>query len=199
MPGPRPGTVLLWIAGVLLAGLIAVVVAGSAFGLFVASHIRVQHEQHGSTKEVSVSSPFGDLNVKADGDAAVPGMPVYPGASRVPPDQPSAFNHGVHDDGVSIGGKHPHNAHVHLEIAGKNIDVNAAEYAVDAPAARVEDFYRQKLQSWGTVIVKADRHDQTELKVKETKDNERVVVIGHGDDGRTHFMLVHVTVGDGPV
>lgn len=199
-PGPRVGTVLLWIAGVLLVGLLAVIVAGSAFGLFVASHIHVRHQQHGTSQEVDIRSPFGSIHVKQNGASLEAlGLPLYPGATPLPPDGDSAFDKGVDiEKGVTINGEKSHNARVHLQIAGQQIDINAAEFVVDAPAEKVSDFYQEKLQPFGIVQARHHDHGEIELKAEAGDHNQHVVVIRPREHG-THFMLVHVIVSQGGV
>lgn len=199
-PGPRAGTILLWIAGVLLAGLIAVIVAGSAFGFFVASHVHVEHEQHGTAKEVDVRSPFGSVSVRQN--AASPaslGLPLYPGAQPLSGGQDSAFHQGVNvDHGVVIDGDQSHNARIRMQFGGHQIDVSAAEFVTGASEDAVKDFYRKQLGAIGVVEEKRQGNGRTELKIKASKGNEREVVIRPGEGG-THFLLVHVTVGHGAV
>lgn len=198
-PGPRAGTILLWIAGVLLAGLIAVIVAGSAIGLFVASHIHVEHQQHGESKEVNVQSPFGGIRVRQNAASlASLGLPLYPGAQPLPKDQPSAFHDGVDvHSGVTIDGEKSHNARIQMQFGGQRVDVSVAEFIAHAPADTVKDYYRKQLGTIGAVEEKRKQHGETELNVK-AGDDEHVAVIRTGDGG-THFLLIHVTTGTGGV
>lgn len=199
-PGPRAGTILLWIAGVLLVGLIVVIVAGSALGFFVASHIHVEHQQHGTAKEVDVRSPFGSVSVRQNAASiASLGLPLYPGAQPLAGDQPSAFQNDVTvDNGVVIDGEKSHNARIHLQFADHQLDVSAAEFVTNASEAAVKDFYWKQLGAMGAVEERPQKNSVTEMKVKAGEGNERVVVMRPGDGG-THFLLVHVTVGHGGV
>lgn len=199
-PGPRAGTILLWIAGVLLVGLITVIVAGSALGFFVASHIHVEHQQHGTAKEVDLQSPFGSASVRLNAASlASLGLPLYPGAQPLPGDQGSAFHQGVNvDNGVVIDGDKSHNARLRMQFGGQRIDVSAAEFVTSASEDAVKDFYRKQLGAIGVVEEKRQGNGETELKIKADEDNDREVVIRPGGGG-THFLLVHVTVGHGGV
>lgn len=199
-PGPRAGTILLWIAGVLLAGLIAVIVAGSAFGLFVASHIHVEHEQHGAAKEVNVQSPFGSLSVRQNAASlASLGLPLYPGAKPLSGDQTSAFQDNVNvDHGVVIDGDKTHNARIRMQFEGHHLDISVAEFVAGAPDHAVKDFYRKQLETMGVVKEKRQDRGGTEMEVQAGEDDDRVVVLRPGDGG-THFLLIHVMTGHGAI
>jgi hypothetical protein len=121
------------VAGVLLAILLVgflVIVAAVSTGLYVAQNVRVT--ERGSRGETAVETPFGSVRVREHNsfDPAHLGLPVYPGAERMPDSRKFASLR------LDIG--HEHRAFAAL----------AAEYRTSDSVEKVTEFYRHELPHW---------------------------------------------------
>lgn len=153
-------------------------------------------------KNVDITSPVGDLHVGADADARKAGLPLYPGARLKSDDE----NKGQ----ASLS--------VLTEAFGMKLVV--AHYESDDAAAKIIDFYRDKLKKYGKVLEchsqkhggdvdvhdddKDDEKESKELKCEEnsgpvtelkvgTENNQHVVAIEPRDAGKgATFALVYV-------
>ena len=98
--------------------------------------VNVNKTGHGEDKDVSISTPFGGMQVHKDAaGAASMGLPAYPGAT---------LTHGDDDDDKSVD--------LHMGFGKWQMHVQVANYLTPDPEAKVQDFYAKALQSYGTVL-----------------------------------------------
>ena len=155
-------------------------------------------------KSLDIRSSVGDLHVGSDADAKKAGLPLYPGAR------------------LKSGDDHNKDqANLSLLTDAFGMKLVVANYESDDAAAKIVDFYRDKLKKYGKVLechsqkhggdVDVDDDDKdskdkeskelkceegsgpvTELKVG-TEDNQHVVAIEPRDAGKgSTFSLVYV-------
>jgi hypothetical protein len=120
----------LRVAGVVAAGLAATLVAGC----------RVESDKHADSDNVTISTPFGGMQVKTN-DAATAeglGLPVYPGAQLLKKDK---------DD---------ESADVEMSFGKFQMRVKAVSYQTGDSPAKVEAFYRARMKRFGDVIACRD-------------------------------------------
>ncbi|MDE3105243.1 MAG: hypothetical protein KGK08_08725 [Acidobacteriota bacterium] len=113
-----------WIYGMVLVALVGT------------TGCRVDADDHGDSKNVRISTPFGGVQVKTN-DAAVQegtGLPAYPGATVVRKDK---------DSGA---------ADIDLSFGEFRLRVKAVSYHSDDAPEKVAAFYRNALQRFGDVI-----------------------------------------------
>lgn len=173
-PPPRSGSNVLAI--VLLGLALIVVVSGLVVWLgfnYLAHSFRVrQHESANGEKQVSISTPFGGINVDAGkgvSEASL-GLPIYPGAKQLRDNDSASVSLGLPDSNA-----------LHI-VAGK--------FETSDPLAKVEAFYHQRIDSEVTKFTEHDPHGKTVFEIKH-QDDERVVTLQSQDDG-TRIELVHV-------
>lgn len=184
-PGPRVRTVLLIVAAAVFVLVAAIAVAGVFAAGYVMHHVHISDRQADGSERVSFESPWGSLHVRSGEAATHLDMRVYPGATLVPADQPSAFSH---EDLGSAGAR---SANVAIDFGGKHLRVSAAEFATPAPADAVIAFYRQELARHGHVEESSTSHDGVKLTVKVTDENVWLAVIRPWQGG-TRFFLARV-------
>lgn len=100
-----------------VAGIVAMPIAGC----------RVEKSTHGDSKDVTISTPFGGMHVKTNGQdvPASMGMAVYPGAQA------------VYDDGNDN-----QSADVDMSFGHFQLRVKKASYRTNDAPDKVEAFYR---------------------------------------------------------
>jgi hypothetical protein len=152
-------------------------------------------------KKIDVTTPSGSLHIGQDADAKKIGVPLYPGAQ------------------LKSKGDDKDQANLSLLTDAFGMKLIVAKYVSDDSPAQVLDFYRDKLKKYGKVLeCHSDKHGGdvevhdgdkdsgknnelkcddnsgpvTELKVG-TEDNQHVVAVEPGDDGKgTSLALVYV-------
>jgi hypothetical protein len=114
------------------AGVAGLMVAGLMGGC------RVESTKNGDGKNVSISTPFGGVQVKTnDADVmATIGLPAYPGAQMV------KKGHGNQDGSADVS----------VSFGGYQLGVQAASFKTTDAPAKVEAFYRDGLRRYGDVI-----------------------------------------------
>ena len=119
----RTQRIAVWAA----MGLAALLVAGC----------RVEENRHGDGKDVSITTPFGGMNVKTnDADVlASIGLPAYPGAVAVNKDD-----------------EKDRSADVDMSFGDFKLRVKVANFRTDDPNDKVEAFYRDGLRRYGGAI-----------------------------------------------
>jgi hypothetical protein len=192
---PRPSSNALPIV-LLVLGLI-VLLSGIAIwgGLhFLARNVKVQVNQGVNSKEVTVKTPFGalEVNKKAEVTEASLGLPIYPQAKA------------AQDD---------HSATVSLGLPGKTkLRIVAGKFETGDSLEKVRDFYQNRLTAQDGPFTKearidSDHHDlddkdtgnfmgvdedgKTVFKLKQ-KGEERVVALKE-ESGKTRIELVRVS------
>ena len=186
-----------------------VVVVGAALLLSLSGcNMDIKKDEASGKKNVEISTPFGDLNVKNQADPKDTGLPVYPGATLKP---------SRHEDGEK------EQATVSMSLFGMHLAV--LSYLSDDPPEKVAAWYREQMKGM-TNYVECSRNDGdvgnvdihsnpsgddldkpvscrgntsaggrkvTELKAG-TQGNQRVVAIATREDGKpgTQFALVRV-------
>jgi hypothetical protein len=97
---------------------------------------RIHHSENGDKENVAISTPFGSVNVKTNGDgAALTGLTVYPGATPLKDDD--------HDSD---------SADVNLSFGDFHLGVKAASYSTPDAPAKVIAFYKNDMTHFGDVI-----------------------------------------------
>jgi len=167
----------------------------------IASLPVIAQDSDSHDKNLDIRSSMGDLHVGKDADARKTGLPLYPGA-RLESDTEKSDQ-----------------ANLSLLTDAFGLKLVVAKYQSDDPPAKITDFYRAKLKTYGKVLechtqkhggdVDIDNDDKdsrtkelkcdgdnsgpvTELKVG-TEDNQHIVAIEprEGAKGST-FALVYV-------
>ncbi len=187
-----------------------VVVLGAAL-LLSLSGCNMDVKNKGENKDVSITTPFGDLNVKNKADVKETGLPLYPGATPKP---------SKHEDGDK------EQATVSMSMFGMRIAV--LSYVSDDPPEKVAAWYRDQMKGMtnfvecsrnGGDIGNVDVHEDSKgadldkpvtckgsnsgsgRKVTEFKagveGNQKVVAVATREDGKagTQFALVRVQLG----
>jgi hypothetical protein len=97
----------------------------------------VEKTTHGDSKDVNITTPFGGMHVKTNGDdlQSSIGMAAYPGAEA------------SYDDGNDN-----RSADVDMSFAGFQLRVKKSSYRTDDAPDKVEAFYRNELKRYGDVI-----------------------------------------------
>jgi hypothetical protein len=178
-PPPRSSSHVVAIALLVLA--LIIVVSGIAVWTgfrYLSQQVKVQVEEGGAgKKEVSIKTPLGSLEVRKGVNEARLGLPLYPGATRLP-DQDTAT--------------------VNIDIAGEeNVRVLAAKFETPDPLAKVRDFYRDRLGSEVTKFTQNTHEGKTVFEIKGA-DQEKVVALKESD-GKTRIELVRVAHGQAGV
>lgn len=197
-PGPRPRNVLLAILAALVLALALIVAGAMVFGVTILRTIHVRARTGSAGKTVEITSPFGSLHVNQSVSPADFGIDIYPGARMVGQNEASAFSRNL-----DIDGQHIPRVHVHIEVAGKDVLVNVAEFETPAPTSTLLSFYRSRLSKYGHVVEEEKDDNGVTLHVKEgsdnhSNDNERAVVVKPWE-GKTRFLLVRVTATSGGI
>ena len=156
--------------------------------LTAACGISVDEDESGRNKNVSISTPVGKLQVKADADTPPDtGLPVHAGAR-------------------AIRDEDHENANVNIDGGFFGVKVAVARYEAPADRQAILDYYKKELAKFGTVTechgnldFKDDRaaprckersRDETQLGAGTEADNHIVSVKPRGNG--TEFTLIHV-------
>lgn len=145
--------------------ILAALVTGLFFAVLpvAACSVTVQ-EGTGADKDVDISTPVGDLSVRADVDRPDTGLPVYPGARPLREEQ------------------EPESANVAIDTAWFGLKVVAARYeSSDAPET-VLDFYREEMRELGEVT---ECRGEVDFKGK----SRRAVCTGKGQSEGTQLVV----------
>ncbi len=162
------------LSGLLLTGFVIACLAIIA-AIFVAHSVRVTTTAHNGGDDVSVETPFGQLNVRAHEKAgtAVKDVPLYPGARSVRDNGGDAViqwtsNHDGSSAGVSVSGSQM--------VTSDSVD-------------KVVSWYRTQLPSW---IVSQSRMHGVKFELQEG-GYKRIIGIHEESDG-THIGVA--TIGE---
>jgi hypothetical protein len=172
---PRSSSNLVVIALLILALIIVLAGLGVWIGLRIISHnvhVEVQESAEGK-KDLSIKTPLGSLEVHKQVNEASLGLPIYPGATRVPEKDSATVN---------------------LNIAGEQqLRVLAAKFETNDAIDKVQDFYRERLGSQVTKYVAKNDEGKTVLEIK-SEHQEKVVALKR-EGNRTQIELVRVWHG----
>ena len=165
------------VAIVLLVLALIVVMAGMAVwgGLrFISNAVHVQVQQADSgKKEVSIKTPLGSLEVNHDVNEASLGLPIYPGATRLP-DQESAT--------------------VNIDIADEaKLRIRAGKFETLDSLDKVRTFYHDRLGDQVTKFKEKDEEGKTVFEIKHDKQEKVVALKSQGD--KTLIELVRISQG----
>ena len=147
-------------------------------------------------KKVDIRTPFGNLGVNTDVDPKDTGLPVYPGAQRVP---------GIENNRDA--------ANVNISVGGIGLKVVAIKFRSDDPPEKVLAFYRPKMKGFGGKFLECQQqgfvtynhkvddeeltcdkgsHNGTNIELKAgTPDRQHIVAVKPIDSG-SEFALVYV-------
>ena len=159
--------------------LLTVLVAASL--LLAGCSIQSRKSEEKTGEKVDIQSPLGSLHVETNEQAKAhdTGMPLYPGAREVAPDE--------HDSSK---------ANVSLGIAGFGLKVVAAKYETDDPPAKLRDFYRKALSKYGDVVecngdldLNVD-HDGKKMRCKSSSNEPGRIELGVGMGGVQHMVSI---------
>lgn len=181
MPPRRSSGHLVAVALLIVALIVVVAIIGIVYSARVISrNIKVSEQQSAAgNKEVSIKTPVGNFHVNTshNADAALVGLPLYPGASLTKEHDSPRFS---------------------LDLPGiANVDVVAAHYATPDSIGKVEDFYRNQLKGRVTKLNAEDSGRRISLEMK--RDDEEKVVALKGTNEGTSITLVRVLHGTGEV
>lgn len=166
-------------AALILAGLLPLTAGCS---------VSVDKDEAGRNKDVSVKTPFANVNVKASADTPPDtGLPVHAGARAVRDDD--------HD-----------NANVSVDAGFFGVKVAVARYEDEAGTQAIVDYYKKELAKYGPVSecrgnldfkdslaaprCKERSRDELQLGAGSEADNHIVSVKPRGEG--TEFTLIHV-------
>jgi len=133
-------------------------------------------------KKVDISTPFGSLKVNTDVDVKDTGLPVYPGAERVP---------GTEDNRDA--------ANVNISVAGVGLKVVAIKYRSQDPPDKVLAFYRPKMKDFGGKFLECQQQcfvtykhvdDDKEITCDKGSHNGTDVELKAGTPDRQHIVAV---------
>ncbi|HXJ92823.1 MAG TPA: hypothetical protein VMT20_08065 [Terriglobia bacterium] len=184
--------VLLTLGLVIVLSCVAIV-----FGLrFLAHGVRVNVKGSDDSKQVSIKTPFGGLEVHKNVGVteASLGLPIYPGATAAKDEDSASVS-------LAFGGEHG------LRIVAGKFDTSDAE-------DKVRDFYQDRLTAQEGPFTKEERIDsdqdgfdldshqtgnftgtdhsgKTIFKIKRT-DDERVIALDSRDGG-TRIEMIRIT------
>lgn len=181
VPPRRPSGHPVAIALLIVAMIVVIAIVGIVYSVHIISrNIRVSEQQSAAgNKEVSIKTPVGNIHVNTsrDADAALVGLPLYPGASPA---------------------KDHDSPHFSLDMPGiTNVDVVAAHYVTPDSIGKVDDYYRDQLKGRITKINAEDSGRRIALELK--RDDEEKVVALKGTSEGTSITLVRVLHGAGEV
>lgn len=169
----RRGGVLL---GLLLSALVAVCLV-AAFGIYVASQVKIHSHDRPGGGDVSIDLPGGAhfaVHAHEKNRSSVAGVPVYPGSW---PDSENSGGGAVIEWGSDRSGK------------GGGISVEASSMVTDDSVDKVADYYRRQLPNW---MFETKRNGEIHMEVHEG-GYKRIVAIDE-KHGRTHIGVA--TVGE---
>jgi hypothetical protein len=117
-----------------VAGRQAILLTFVGSALLVGCDVSVGNGERGKARNVDISTPVGDLSVRTNTDTPDTGLPVYPGAQPLRDDEDEARN-----------------ANVEMGAFGFGLEVIAAKFESGDTQQAIVDFYKGKMQSYGTV------------------------------------------------
>jgi len=121
VPTPeRKSTWVVWLLGLLAAGLVVLVGGALLLSVYVARQVEIQR----AGNQVEIRTPVGEVKVSKS-EQAHAGLPVYPGATLL---DPAAQ--------VEV-----------MASAEESVSVVAARYRTTDPIEKVDDWYREHLGS----------------------------------------------------
>lgn len=167
----RQGGVLM---GLLLTALVVVCLV-TAFGVYMANHIRVVSHDRGGSADISIDLPGGHLSVRAHDHqrAGVAGIPVYPGA------RPDGDSGGDAEFEWSSSRGHK----------DKGFAVSGSSLVTDDSVDQVADYYRKQLPNW---LFESKRNGGFHMELHDG-GYKRIIEI-HDQHGRTHIAVA--TIGE---
>lgn len=136
--------------------------------------VHVSKDEHGNDKKVDIESPFGGVHVRTNADPKDTGIPVYPGARLKPETEHNQSS-----------------ANVNISSSFFGVKVVAVSFESDDPPAKVLDFYRDKLKTYGNVLECKGTHGHTSAKPGESKE------LTCGDEGPPSGLHVDINSGGG--
>ena len=174
-PEPPRSSNAVTIALLILALIVVLAGLGVWIGFRVIAHnvhVEVQQSAEGK-KEFSIKTPLGSLEVQKEVNEASLGLPIYPGAVRVPEKDTATVN---------------------INIAGEQrVRVLAAKFETPDSLDKVRGFYRERLGTQVTKYVEKNDEGKTVLEIK-SEHQEKVVALKQEGD-RTQIELVRVWHG----
>jgi hypothetical protein len=137
---------------------------------------RIESDKHGDSDNVKIATPFGGMSVKTNDAVAWrnTGLQPYPGAVLVKQDK---------DSGA---------ADINFSFGSFQLRVNAVSYRTSDSPAKVTDFYRTALASYGDVIQCSGRHSvgtPTQTAEGLTCDDDSNKKVNVSDDPSAHVEL----------
>jgi hypothetical protein len=150
----------------------------------------VDHDAQGRKTKVDIRTPFGDVNVRTDVDAAATGLPIYPGS------RPAESRR-----------REPESADVNVGNSFFGVKVVAAKFEHDDAPEPIVDYYKQAMRKYGDVLechgnidfrgrdshpVCKERHRSHEIQlVAGTEARHRIVVVKPRGSG-SEFSAVYI-------
>jgi hypothetical protein len=152
----------------------AVVVLLGLLPLTAACGISVDEDDSGRNKNVSITTPVGKLQVKADADTPPDtGLPVHGGAR-------------------AIRDEDHENANVNIEGGFFGVKVAVARYEHQADQQVILDYYKKELAKFGTVTECRGNLDfkdnRAEPRCKERSRDE--IQLGAGSEADNHIVSI---------
>ncbi len=178
-PAPgRSSNQAILIALLIIVLIVVVGVLAIFIGLRTILHNIAIHEQKTASggNEVSINTPVGDIRIHqgAAVDAAMLGLPLYPGAHRVEDDHDSA--------------------HVRMNFPGEqSLNVLAAKFETSDPIAKVRTFYQDQWNSQMTRFTEKNSDGSMVFEIKQG-NQEKIVVLKKAGDG-TRISMVRILHG----
>ena len=158
--------------------------------LISACGMDVDRDAQGRKTKVDIRTPFGDVNVRTDVDAAATGLPIYPGS------RPAETRR-----------REPESADVNVGNSFFGVKVVAAKFEHDDAPEPIVEYYKQAMKKYGDVlechgnidfrgrdshpICKERRRSQEIQLVAGTEERHRIVVVKPRGSG-SEFSAVYI-------
>lgn len=138
---------------------IVIALAIFSMGMLAGCSVSEQHTADNKDKKVEIKTPFGQLKVNTgDVDAKDTGLPVYPGARRVPNEN---------NDSSA--------ANVNISSGFFGLKVVAIKFDSDDSPDKVLGFYRDKVKAYGGTFLECQG---TNLEVTTNGNDEKELTCG---------------------
>ena len=136
-----------------VGGVVLCVAAVAA--LLSACSVNVKKEKNGDDKQVDIKTPLGGIHVSKGVNPEDVGMPIYPGARLKP-------------EGSDGNDK---SANVNISSFGFGLKVVALEYVTNDAPEKVVAYYKDRLKTYGNVLVCHTSHLNLDTDMKKHNDD----------------------------
>ncbi|MGA7906541.1 MAG: hypothetical protein WCA16_03965 [Candidatus Sulfotelmatobacter sp.] len=141
---------------------------------------KIHQQKNGAESKVDVQTPVGNLSAKANEniDSSDVGLPLYPGAQRIP------------EQNASSG------AEANISAPFMHLGITAAKFQSEDPPDKILGFYRKKLAAYGKIEEGHGRNSHTQIqgfKWESTGDQTSLAA----SQGESHYIVMVQPHGSG--